>query len=141
MSAVRIKRNWAANVAQMVAQLIRNQQVRGSSPLVGSTFSQATYRGVAQLGSALRSGRRGRRFKSCHPDHKNAFTKAFFYLSCDIRVIFLRNYVLEVFVCPIVLLACNSIHSMLIEVLTGAILTYMYQHSPTPAWEFFVLAN
>lgn len=27
-------------------------------------------RGVAQLGSALRSGRRGRRFKSCHPDSK-----------------------------------------------------------------------
>jgi hypothetical protein len=27
-------------------------------------------RGVAQLGSALRSGRRGRRFKSCHPDLK-----------------------------------------------------------------------
>ena len=26
-------------------------------------------RGVAQLGSALRSGRRGRRFKSGHPDH------------------------------------------------------------------------
>ena len=26
-------------------------------------------RGVAQLGSARRSGRRGRRFKSCHPDH------------------------------------------------------------------------
>lgn len=26
------------------------------------------HRGVAQLGSALRSGRRGRRFKSCHPD-------------------------------------------------------------------------
>ena len=25
-------------------------------------------RDVAQLGSALRSGRRGRRFKSCHPD-------------------------------------------------------------------------
>ena len=25
-------------------------------------------RGVAQLGSARRSGRRGRRFKSCHPD-------------------------------------------------------------------------
>ena len=29
----------------------------------------AFHRGVAQLGSALRSGRRGRRFKSCHPDH------------------------------------------------------------------------
>ena len=27
-------------------------------------------RGVAQFGRALRSGRRGRRFKSCHPDEK-----------------------------------------------------------------------
>ena len=26
------------------------------------------HRDVAQLGSARRSGRRGRRFKSCHPD-------------------------------------------------------------------------
>ncbi|MEY3222092.1 MAG: hypothetical protein RLZZ203_948 [Cyanobacteriota bacterium] len=26
------------------------------------------WRDVAQFGSALRSGRRGRRFKSCHPD-------------------------------------------------------------------------
>src|SRR6185503_8879969 len=30
----------------------------------------AARRGVAQPGRALRSGRRGRRFKSCHPDHK-----------------------------------------------------------------------
>ena len=29
-----------------------------------------SHRGVAQLGSARRSGRRGRRFKSCHPDKK-----------------------------------------------------------------------
>ena len=28
-------------------------------------------RDVAQLGSALRLGRRGRRFESCHPDHFN----------------------------------------------------------------------
>ena len=28
------------------------------------------FRGVAQLGRALRSGRRGRKFKSCHLDHK-----------------------------------------------------------------------
>src|SRR5699024_4052417 len=28
------------------------------------------HRGVAQLGSACRSGRQGRRFKSCHPDHQ-----------------------------------------------------------------------
>ena len=31
-------------------------------------FRIMAYRDVAQLGSALRSGRRGRRFKSCHPD-------------------------------------------------------------------------
>ena len=29
-------------------------------------------RDVAQLGRALRSGRRGRRFESCHPDHFHA---------------------------------------------------------------------
>ena len=39
------------------------------------------HRDVAQLGSALRSGRRGRRFKSCHPDHveKKAFEKGLFF--------------------------------------------------------------
>lgn len=31
-------------------------------------------RDVAQLGSALRSGRRSRRFKSCHPDNVYKFT-------------------------------------------------------------------
>ena len=55
-----------ANVAQSVEQLIRNQQVRGSSPLIGSTI----YRGVAQFGSAFGSGPKGRRFKSCHLDQK-----------------------------------------------------------------------
>ena len=34
-------------------------------------------RGVAQLGSALRSGRRGRRFKSCHPDQQNAWSDTY----------------------------------------------------------------
>ena len=29
---------------------------------------QGLYRGVAQLGRALRSGRRGRKFESCHAD-------------------------------------------------------------------------
>ena len=29
-----------------------------------------SYRDVAQFGRALRSGRRGRRFKSCHPEQK-----------------------------------------------------------------------
>ena len=36
------------------------------------------FRGVAQLGRALRSGRRGRKFKSCHLDQK--ITDTFGYL-------------------------------------------------------------
>jgi hypothetical protein len=32
-------------------------------------YTPKSLRDVAQLGRALRSGRRGRRFESCHPDH------------------------------------------------------------------------
>ena len=53
---------FLATVAQPVEQRIRNAWVSGSSPLGGS-------RDVAQPGSALRSGRRGRWFKSSHPDY------------------------------------------------------------------------
>jgi hypothetical protein len=56
-----------ANVAQSVEQLIRNQQVNGSNPFIGSIF-----RGVAQFGSAFGSGLKGRWFKSSHPDHVGA---------------------------------------------------------------------
>ncbi len=38
--------------------------------------SNILYRDVAQFGSALRSGRRGRRFKSCHPDQQNLSNQA-----------------------------------------------------------------
>ena len=45
---------------------------RGSSPfsVAGNLFltDSPFYRSVAQLGRALRSGRRGRKFKSCHSD-------------------------------------------------------------------------
>ena len=45
---------------------------RGSSPFsVAGNLLKADslfYRSVAQLGRALRSGRRGRRFESCHSD-------------------------------------------------------------------------
>jgi hypothetical protein len=44
----------------MCRSKISNSQ---SANLIGQS-----HRDVAQLGSALRSGRRGRRFKSCHPD-------------------------------------------------------------------------
>ena len=54
-------------MAQLVEQPIRNQQVKGSSPFIGSIF-----RGVAQFGSAFGSGPKGRRFKSCHLDQKTA---------------------------------------------------------------------
>ena len=37
-------------------------------------------RDVAQPGSALRSGRRGRKFESCHPDKKNQPMADFFNL-------------------------------------------------------------
>ena len=39
----------------------------GSNPT--SSANTTEFRDVAQFGRALRSGRRGRRFKSCHPDH------------------------------------------------------------------------
>ena len=52
-------------MAQLVEQPIRNQQVRDSSPLIGSR-----YRGVAQFGSAFGSGPKGRGFESRHFDTK-----------------------------------------------------------------------
>ncbi len=45
-----------ADIAQLVERLIRNHQVKGSSPFIGSIF----YRGVAQFGSAFGSGPKGR---------------------------------------------------------------------------------
>ena len=58
-----------ADIAQLVERLIRNHQVKGSSPFIGSIF----YRGVAQFGSAFGSGPKGRRFKSCHLDQDKDF--------------------------------------------------------------------
>ena len=52
---------------------------RGSSPFsVAGNLRRASslfYRSVAQLGRALRSGRRGRRFESCHSDFLLSTTK------------------------------------------------------------------
>src|SRR5271166_6888034 len=46
-------------------------QDRGARPRTVEGPGRGT-RGVAQLGRALRSGRRGHRFKSCRPDHEAA---------------------------------------------------------------------
>ena len=50
-------------VAQLVEQLTLNQWVQGSNPC-----QDTKSRGVAQLASAPRSGRGGRKFESSHPD-------------------------------------------------------------------------
>ena len=53
----------------VITGLTRNQ-LTGNRPWVRIPPAPP-YRDVAQLGRALRSGRRGRRFKSCHPDQKS----------------------------------------------------------------------
>lgn len=40
----------------------------GVCGIIAFAVRKGTLRDVAQLGRALRSGRRSRRFKSCHPD-------------------------------------------------------------------------
>ena len=55
-----------ARLAQLVEQLTLNQWVQGSNPCQDTTL-----RGVAQLASAPRSGRGGRKFESSHPDTAN----------------------------------------------------------------------
>ena len=63
------------------AELCKGSTTDSDSVCLGSNPSRAAndggsnaaipFRGVAQFGRALRSGRRGRRFKSCHLDHLN----------------------------------------------------------------------
>ena len=57
-------------VAQLVEQLTLNQWVQGSNPC-----QDTKSRGVAQLASAPRSGRGGRKFESSHPDIRKDATK------------------------------------------------------------------
>ena len=66
---------------------------RGSAPSKNSIFGILyIYRDVAQLGSALRSGRRGRRFKSCHPDHLKELRFLFFYWMPGLHPEHARNF-------------------------------------------------
>ena len=50
-------------MAQLAEQLICNQQVIGSSPIIG--FKLHNYRGVEQSGSSSGTLPEGHRFKSC----------------------------------------------------------------------------
>ena len=53
------------------AELCNGSTADSDSVCEGSNPSSAAifFRGVAQFGRALRSGRRGRRFESCHADY------------------------------------------------------------------------
>ena len=46
-------------------------------------LQRKTVRDVAQPGSALRSGRRGRKFESCHPDCKNKTAHCWAVFFCN----------------------------------------------------------
>lgn len=56
--------------------------VAGSNPVFrskieGSPNGESFFREIAQFGRALRSGRRGRRFESCHADYSKIKKPAF----------------------------------------------------------------
>ena len=77
----------------LVERFVRDEEAAGSNPVTSTTFSNqiTTFRGVAQLGRALRSGRRGRRFKSCHLDHKNSENHMVFGVFCYLMKILLTT--------------------------------------------------
>ena len=67
----RVRAGTAARPRRPVAVVLRPDFTSGA--MIGYSCEvafEAADRDVAQLGSARRSGRRGRRFKSCHPDHR-----------------------------------------------------------------------
>ena len=62
-------------MAQSVEHVLGKDEVTGSNPVISSKqrlafFVSLSYLGVAQFGSALEWGSRGRKFKSSHSDHK-----------------------------------------------------------------------
>ena len=55
-----------------IAERFKENQQNNTGPVGGADTVQSReddHRDVAQLGSALRLGRRGRRFESCHRDN------------------------------------------------------------------------
>ena len=52
-----------------VARFVRDEEVGGSNPPIPTgSINKLIFRGVAQSGSVLEWGSRGRRFKSVRPD-------------------------------------------------------------------------
>ena len=71
--------------------LLWEQDAAGSSPVTSTNrhplgclyYFKISYRGVAQLGRALRSGRRGRKFKSCHLDQTRKIRTSSLKMVCS----------------------------------------------------------
>ena len=63
-------RNWQTRTVQVRVRRLMGVQVPLTAPYQDRLAAAACpgFRDVAQFGRALRSGRKGRRFKSCHPD-------------------------------------------------------------------------
>lgn len=74
------------NLQQNIAELCNGSTADSDSACWGSNPYSAANRGVAQLGGALRSGRRGRWFESSHLDHlKKAKSSGFLSFNYTIR--------------------------------------------------------
>ena len=62
-----------ARVAELVDAYVSGAYIArcaGSSPVPGTEEGNLKWTGCSAVGSALRSGRRGRKFESSHPDEK-----------------------------------------------------------------------
>ena len=70
-------RNWQTRTVQVRVRRLMGVQVPLTAPYQDRLAAAACpgFRDVAQFGRALRSGRKGRRFKSCHPDQFDTVTR------------------------------------------------------------------
>ncbi len=71
-------------------------------------FAPRKGRDVAQPGSALRSGRRGRKFESCHPDQqKKPLDSSGFFFYFTLFCLDIKSYMENISVLNFVILAFN----------------------------------
>ena len=88
-----------SSIAQSVERMTVNHDVTGSSPVGGAIiareliFSCCFYPGVAQFGSALEWGSRGRWFDSSHSDHIKVLKNAVFMRFSRLFVFIINVYV------------------------------------------------
>ena len=104
---VQLNANWTEIVKSVEAARIRSAKFdrmvfSGLNYSFLSQFYCWLLRDVAQLGSALRSGRRGRRFKSCHPDfYRHRYVFGFLCTICNLHVGHVDCFCLMAIVSPL----------------------------------------